>query len=263
MHKRFISYLTTAVLVASGTNLLAKDDSKSNWHTTVGAGVGVFPIYEGSEKYTLLPIPYFTIMYKDKVSFGAEGLKVRLLKEHPYEVGIGLTYDPGRDENGNALFGNNNDGALDGLDKIDSALGARAYGNYQFDSFAVKGGITQYMGSDNNGLILDVALVKHVALDEKLSLTFLVGTEWADSKYMDTFFGISIDESMRSKFTKFDAKAGFKHVSAAVNSLYTINKSWFVMLSAQVKQLQGDAAKSPISESDTGVFVFSAIGYKL
>jgi outer membrane scaffolding protein for murein synthesis (MipA/OmpV family) len=78
---------------------------------------------------------------------------------------------------------------------------------------------------------------------------------------MQTFFGVTPTQSADSRFSQFSAGSGFKDVGAGINANYRFDEHWFIGANADVKELTGDAAKSPISYSNTEGTFMTMVGY--
>ena len=240
----------------------ARPKSSSDWSVIVGAAAVVAPVYEGADSYTISPLPFFRVTWKDAVSLDAKGLNVRMIKQGGFKAGAGLTYDMGRDEDGDTLLFENHDDSLRGLGDIDPAIGVRAFASYDFSVATVSSSAVRYFGDDNDGLLIDASLSKRIPVGRRVSLTPSVKMTWADNAYMDTFFGVSGAQSARSGIAPFSAGPGFKDVSAWLSVAYAFSENWGLMVRGEVKQRLGDAADSPISDDDTSASMFTAITYR-
>jgi len=69
---------------------------------------------------------------------------------------------------------------------------------------------------------------------------------WASDNYMESFFGVSEKESVRSGLRRFDVDSGVKDVGIELTSGTRFLKNWKIGFSLQYKRLLGDAADSPI-----------------
>lgn len=252
---RFTSIIVIMVISSSAENIAQAQEvnttAKSDWDISIGGGLGIVPNYEGSDDHTIVPVPYINVNWRDTISLGSGGINAHFLKSRNYRAGIGLTYDAGRDEDGNTLFGNSEDDTLRGLGDIDSAPGVRAFASYDFTQATLSSSLTQFFGDDNDGLLIDATLSKRLSAGKKLSFTPSIKATWANDDYMQTFFGITAAQSIRSRFTQFNTESGFKDVSIGLNAMYKIDNNWSVIANTQIKQLLNDAADSPISQQDT------------
>jgi outer membrane scaffolding protein for murein synthesis (MipA/OmpV family) len=219
------------------------------------------PTFEGSDRYQVMPMPLVSITYKDMISLNANGLSA-YWRTGDLRIGAGLTYNPGRsDSKDNGLFGNGDD-RLRGMGDIDAALGLKAFASYHLWMVDLSAAVTKYTGNDNDGVVVDLGLALPYKLTDKLTLTPHAGATWANQDYMQTIFGVTTTQAARSGFARYDADAGFKDIRAGVDANYRFDEHWFLSVRADVKRLVGDAAKSPISFSDTGVTVATMVGYK-
>ncbi len=61
---------------AADVNLFGESDQSlaDPWNVSIGGGLGVAPKYEGSARYTPVPVPYLSIKYGERIFFGTSGL---------------------------------------------------------------------------------------------------------------------------------------------------------------------------------------------
>ena len=75
---------------------------------------------------------------------------------------------------------------------------------------------------------------------------------WGDEDYANTYFGISADEALASTVfgDAFEAGSGMISAGAELEAVYEVSDNWQVVGTITYDKLRGDAADSPISESD-------------
>ncbi len=242
----------------AGTDM--PDYGKKTWDITVGGGAAVRPTFEGSDRSRVSPLPYIDVTYDDMISLGVNGLNA-YWHNNNIRVGGGVTFDGGRkDSKGNGIF-NEGDDRLKGLGNIDSAVGFKGFASYDFGLFNVGASVTKFTGTQNDGLLVDFGAELPYKVTDKLMVITHIGATWADDSYMKTFFGVTPVQAAHSRFKKFSAGAGLKDVGAGVNVRYQFNEHWFAGAIADVKELNGDASKSPISFSDTNESFLAFVGY--
>jgi len=237
---------------------------QKEWDVTLGAGLRVGQRYEGSDDYVVSPIPFFNVCWRGFVYLGPGGLNVDIVRGQNYQFGAGLTYNPGRDESGSSFFGTSLSGSderLKGLGDIDPALGVRAFGSYMLGPVELKASITKYTGSQNDGLLLNLGLDLPFHPMNNLTLSPYIGTTWADDNYMQTWFGVTPQQSSRSGLSAFNAESGIKDVTAGLKATYRLNQHWFISTEVGMQHLLGDAGKSPITEVSTGATFGTVVGY--
>jgi outer membrane scaffolding protein for murein synthesis (MipA/OmpV family) len=231
-----------------------------DWDITAGAGAAVRPTFEGSDRSRVSPLPYIDVTYDDMISLGVNGLNAYWHKDN-IRVGGGVTFDGGRkDSKGNGIF-NEGDVRLKGLGNIDSTIGFKGFASYDLGLFNIGASVTKFTGTQNDGLLVDFGAELPYKLTNKLMVITHIGATWADDSYMKSFFGVTPVQAAHSRFKKFSAGAGVKDVGAGVNVRYDFDGHWFAGAIVDVKELTGDAAKSPISYSDTNETFLAFVGY--
>jgi outer membrane scaffolding protein for murein synthesis (MipA/OmpV family) len=78
---------------------------------------------------------------------------------------------------------------------------------------------------------------------------------------MQTFFGVTPLQSSASIFPQFNAGAGLEDINGGVTVVYHLSQHWFLGADASATQYLADAAKSPITISNTNATVGAVIGY--
>ncbi len=74
---------------------------------------------------------------------------------------------------------------------------------------------------------------------------------WGDDTYASTYFGVTEAERLAgSAFEEFDASSGMISAGAELEAIYEVSDNWQVVGTITYDKLRGDAANSPISESD-------------
>ena len=246
---------------ADGTASNPRSPAPKLWEATLGAGLAFRPTYEGSDHYTVSPLPVFSLTYDDMISLGGEGLSL-YWHRRDFRLGIGLGYGGGRkDSKGNGIFSGGDD-RLRGLGNIDSALSVKAFGSYRLGSAVFSGSVTKFTGGANDGILATAGLALPDRINDRLTITPHFGATWADREYMRTYFGITAQQSANSGFSPFTADAAIKDLAAGVSVHYQFNPHWFIGANADVKELIGDAANSPISFSDVQVRLVASAGYR-
>jgi MipA family protein len=79
-----------------------------------------------------------------------------------------------------------------------------------------------------------------------ISGSFEVGTTYADSKHMQTYYGVTAAQSARSGNAVFRPKAGFSTSSVTLGLNWEIDKQWLASASVGREQLMGEAKKTPL-----------------
>jgi outer membrane scaffolding protein for murein synthesis (MipA/OmpV family) len=236
------------------------DQGGKDWDVALGVGAAVRPTFEGSNRTRVSPLPYIDVTYDDMISLGANGLNAYWHQDR-IRLGGGVTFDVGRkDSKGNGIFDEGDD-RLKGLGNIDTAVGFKGFASYDLGFFDIDASVTKFAGTQNDGLLVDFGASLPLKVTDKLMVTTHIGATWADDGYMKTFFGVTPVQAEHSHFSRFSAGAGFKDVGGGINVRYEFDENWFAGAVADIKELTGDASKSPISYSDTNETFLAFVGY--
>lgn len=232
----------------------ADSKDKDEWSARIGLGAGVAPTYEGSDEYEWVPLPTIAVTWRDRVFFGTEGLGVNVIQNKHIRLGARLTYNRGRDQD--------DDESLRGLGDVDPTIEAGLFGSYTYKGISLSADLRQDVASGHDGMTLRTALTITRPLAENLTGTFGPSVTWADDNYMQSFFGVTPSQSARSGLAQYDAGSGIKNYGLNAKLTYDVNDSWIVTGIVRYTHLTGDAADSPIVQSDDQIFSGFNIAYR-
>jgi outer membrane protein len=213
------------------------------WRYMVGIGAAVVPDYEGSEDYTAAPVPLARIQRGDLYA-KLTGLKLSSnLVPHPnFRLGPVLNVRGERDKVDNDR--------VDNMEDIDSALELGVVGGYDVKlDKAVLSLEVEFLAdvSDEHEGWLLTPRIKYVrSLSDSFTLLASTSLTVASDDYMETYFGVSSSDSVRSGLSTFDADEGVKDWSLALGAVYNLTDSWGIGAFALYKLLLEDAADSPV-----------------
>lgn len=225
----------------------------------VGGVVFVAPKYEGAKDYEVRGAPFIApagLGETSRIQFrGPDDLRFRAIEFNGFEAGplVGWRFD--RDQSDAAR--------LRGLGDVDGGLVAGGYAAYR------AGPITPFVsyhhqltGDDTGALIRFGAETK--APFGWGSVTATAGATYADDDYMDAYFSVTQAQSASSKahLAAYDADAGIKDVFLGLTSDVPLSDVWTLKLSGRYSRLLGDAADSPIVESENQFFGGLGLSYR-
>lgn len=239
----------------------AQAGNTNGWQVMAGGGLILRPTFEGSDHYTVLPVPVLSATYNDMISIGVRGLNAYWHRDN-LKLGVGLTYHGGRKERKSGSFFSRGDDRLIGLGNIRSALGLRAFGSWTANHVTLSGAVTKYVGNDNRGVLVDIGASLPYRANDRLTLRPHLNITWADNSFMQTFFGVTPAQAANAMFPAFRAGAGVKDISLGINANYRFDRHWFLGVNGDIKRLLGDAARSPISFADTQFTLLTMVGYR-
>lgn len=240
IHVCMLLAVTTQFASAAESSATVEGEEKSSWTMALGGGVAVVPEFEGSNKYDMQFVPVVEVEILDRVFLSTiRGVGVYVINHSDWKLNVSATYDPGREEDDSDL--------LKGMGDIDGGVVFDVYGAWTPGSFIVSLE-TKYGTGDVQGLNVTGGFGYTMEAFTGLHWTNTVSATFADSKYNNTFFGISKKQSRQSRqgYDYYDANAGFKDVAFTSSLVYEITDSITSMLEGEYKRLTGPAARSPL-----------------
>jgi outer membrane scaffolding protein for murein synthesis (MipA/OmpV family) len=217
----------------------------SRWQA--GGFVYVSPSFEGSKHYDAIAFPFLApagggtdgvIQLK-----GIDDLRWRLLKMGNLEIGPLAGYRFGRDAD---------DVTKVAVDDVDGGLVLGAFATYRMGALAFSVSYHHQVTGDDTGGLIRFSLEHTMRLSPAIKLTTGVGTNYATRDYMTAFFSTAA----------FDADAGFKDVFVGATASIDLSDRWTLHLIARYARLIGDAADSPVVETESQLYGGLALSYK-
>lgn len=248
------------VQVDPPTKRQGADLGRSQWQVRLGTGAAFAPSYPGSKTFRVMPLPVVEVAYRaelpylDSVFFnGRDGLGAVVLRRGPISVGGSLGFAFGRDQDRAAR--------LRGMGDIDPALRASAFVRADFGRFGLSLQSFSALGEqEGNTLVLGASVNQRIG--PRLMLLGRIEATLADEDHMQQWFGVTAQQARRTRFAAYNARAGFRSVSANLTGIYAITDRWSVSASFGVSQLLGDAADSPITQRATQPFGLLGATYR-
>ncbi|MGQ9371121.1 MipA/OmpV family protein [Azospirillum sp. ST 5-10] len=215
-----------------------RDDSD---HWTLGAGVAVVPRFLGSDAYTAQPVPLIDVQVGRFFAKTGEGIGVTVIETPTFTAGASVNWVQGYD----------GDDVPDGIDGVDSALGARLFASARVRGAVATLAATQAVTDTDRGLLVNAGLAYPIHATGRLTITPMLGLTWANQRYMQGYFGIDRSEAAASGLDRYDPASGFRDASFRVAANYRITDSISAVGAIGVARLLGDAADSPLVERPT------------
>lgn len=259
--------VTLAAVFFSPLSLAAQDGG------TVKArmGVAVSPAYEGASQYAAEPVYDLAGEYRTTqwgtFSLGViHGGRWQLPLSGPVGVALLMGYDRGRDERIRTLGGDNTH--LMGMGDLGGSLEGGAELSYQFSAFRgyIKGmqaARSRQYGGDALGHTahVDMGVDGHYPLSEQLTLSGNLFTTWANSGYMQGYFGVTQPQSERTGFASYAPGEGMKQVTMETALNYQWTSAVALQTGVELSRLTGDAKDSPLVDNALAGLVFVSASY--
>lgn len=224
--------------------------ASSGFSADIGGAVGIKPKYEGSDEYEVFGFP---VIFPDfggmglgnRVTIrGADDVRFKVLEFGGFELGPLAGYAFGRKEDDGDL--------LLGLGDVDDGLVLGAYAGYHFGPVLLDVSYHQIVTGDDDGYQIRFGGSLEQELRPGFVGTLRVGATYADDVYMRSYFGISGVQALNSVagLSAYTAEAGIKDVHVELGAKYALTDRITLKAVGQYARLVGDAADSPVVESE-------------
>lgn len=243
----FAAFSAAAVLVEA-PSAHADGFSSAPINFKVGGFVAVVPKFEGSDEYEVIGFPMIApsgSIGDGRVQFrGPDDLRFRLLDFSGFEAGalVGWRFDREEDDSDR----------LRGLGDVDGGVLVGGFVAYRAGWLKPFVSFNHQVSGDDAGALVRFGAESTQRVSEHLSLTALVGANWASDDFMDAYFSISPTQSANSEagLGVYDADAGIKDVHLGLSADLDLTDRWTLKIGGRYTRLVGDAADSPIVESE-------------
>lgn len=230
-----------------------------DWKVRLGIGSTFEPRYDGSSRYHTLVGPSTDIRFRDLAFLSTgEGLGVNFVQGPNWRASIAAVYDLGRRAHDDPAH-------LNGMGNINAAPEVKLAGEYAISkSFpaVIRATVTRSFGG-SNGWVADVGAYTPLPGSSESFFWFAgPSVTFADSKYMNSWFGVTPTQSTNSGYRQYDAGAGIKSAGFGVTMVWFANKHWFVTADGALKRLVGNAARSPIIQTKTNGVCDVSLNYQ-
>jgi outer membrane protein len=210
-----------------------------DYRIRVGIGAQIVPQWPGARSDETIAFPKFSIARGDnpfKFSAQDDSFGIALVSTHGFSAGPVARLSSGRsvEEVGAPVGDVDRTFELGGF--VQQFIG---------DSFRIRGELRKGIGG-HKGLAGNAG-VDFIARDGDKYL-FSIGPRagFADSRFMDTYFGVSPEAALASGLPEYHPAGTFRSVGVQSDFNYSLDGRWGVYGYARYKRLVGDAAKSPI-----------------
>jgi outer membrane scaffolding protein for murein synthesis (MipA/OmpV family) len=218
-----------------------------DWQFTLGPSAITQPVYEGASAYRVWGAPTIDIRYKDLAFFSlGEGLGVNFLRGRYYRVGVSFGFDLGRrvpDDYAN----------LHGLGDISVAPFVKLFGSYVVSKdfpMVIRIDVRQIFAGGANGALADLDAYMPLPGSSKTLFMFAgPSITWANHRYVQKVFGVTLEQSIASGDPIFDVHGGTHAIGLGFSGTKVLTEHWLLNTNAAISYLQGSAAHSPITET--------------
>lgn len=226
--------------------------SARTWDAAIGGVLVYGPEFAGSDRQTARLNPGFYVRWK-RVSIATRGgfrsasepterggLRIDLSPSERLRINVGLRYDLGRQESSSE--------DLKGLGDIPSTLRVRTSATYRL-SDGWSAGVTSVFDAlgRGGGWQGDLHFGRELRFSADTTWSFGGALAYAGDRHMQTYFGITEEQSLRSGYPVYTPSAGWRDLSASVSARTELGGSWHMFYGGSASRLLGPAADSPLT----------------
>jgi MipA family protein len=170
--------------------------------------------------------------------------------------GIGYSFDPAGDVNYgmrvNFETGRSVEAALPGFEKIKPRLNPGVFANYKVnDALTLKSALRFGVGDALDGSVLNLGASYKIYSANYISAAINASVKYANSSYMQSYFGVTPAQSAASGLSAYQPSGGFSTAQVGLTLGFPISRQIYIFSSASVQRLLGDAANSPLTKKQT------------
>ncbi|BBJ63283.1 MULTISPECIES: MipA/OmpV family protein [Enterobacter] len=238
-----VLYMSVPLLMAVASGAQADDGSASD-SLTVGLGGQYAPRYSGSDKQVWQVVP---VLQGRKGAFfidAQKGVGYDLQNDSGWYFEHTLGYDFGRaDKNSGWREGANN---LKGMGDIDATLNTGLAVGWQAAPWLSMEGKATLPLTDSQGGSYQASVTLIPVQNNQDTVAFQSAALFGDSRYLNTWYGVSEQQSRRTGYRRYAATGGFYGVDTSLTWSHQFDAHWGTVLSADYTWLGARANNSPI-----------------
>lgn len=167
------------------------------------------------------------------------GLGLELARTDAMRLSLGLRMDSGRKESGSP--------SLAGMGDVRRTVRLRLGGSWAFDSgWELRAGWTIDAFGRGGGNLGELKLQRDWRLSPSLLFTAAAQTSLGGDRYMQTYYGVTPEQSARSGYRVYSPRLGLRDVSLTAALRLELSDDWVALGAVGYSRLLGDAARSPL-----------------
>ncbi len=222
------------------------------WEGAVGLLFNYSPAYQGASDNRLRGRPGLFLRYgrfsatttggfvtrrNDEVQ---RGLAAELISRDRLRVSLSARLDGGRDEG--------DDPMLKGLGNVRATVRGRLTVVQSFGhGWKLSAGLSPDLLGRGGGTLLDAGLSYEWALTPTLRANVGTGITAADHRYMQSYFGVTPEQSARSGLRVYEPPAGLRDLGFGAGLRADLGPHWLGFVNVGTSQLKGPTLDSPLT----------------
>jgi MipA family protein len=200
-------------------------------------------------RFTLSGAGGFTTRRQDDVE---RGLDAELLRRDRVRVNLALRYDQGRSES--------DSDQLRGMGNIKATVRSRLGLRWEPAPFWSLSLATSLDALGNGGgYTVETGVSRSFVVDARQRVSISAGLTGAGDRYLQTWYGVTEEQSARSGYPVFKPSEGLRDVHAGASWRIEVNPQWAGFASIGATRLLGAAADSPLTRQPNSYSISAGI----
>ena len=183
------------------------------------------------------------------------GLGLDLLRSDRLRLSLGLRVDSGRDEDSSP--------ALAGMGDVKRTVRVRLGATWTFaPDWQLGAGWTVDAFNRGGGNLLETKLEHDWQLSSRLNLTTGATLNLGGPRYMQTYFGVTPEQSARTGYRQYKPGTGLRDAQVYATLRAQIGDDWVGLLGLGFNRLLDGAADSPLTRRRSAYTLTTGIGWR-
>jgi len=223
----------------------------------VGLGVGFAPDYEGSDDHEAIPAPFGSYQWTSGRSVelgGTQGsehaarLSANIISSDwssVWRAGPLVQYRLERDSVDNKQ--------VDKMENVDAATELGAFAGFKVGAWSGQLAFAGDVSDEHDGILVYLNGSYELPVNDSFSIDIGAHATYADSNYMESYFGVDNKNSGSSGLPNYKPDSGIKDAGLTLTGFYHFNETWGMVGSVSWTRMLNDAEDSPLVDGNGGV----------
>jgi len=240
-----LTSLASATGLAAGGTIFIDRPPEQGYTLSVGPSLWMFQAYPGGKKTDTVLLPGVDLYFANGAFVSTDnGIGWNLSRRDDLQFGPRLWAQLKRKASASPR--------LAGTADIGARLEKGAFLNYApYEFLLVQSSVRYGSGVRSDGLLGEVGLTVGAPVGAHGTLALTLGSTWANQAYRQSYFGLDEGAAQRSNRSPWQMQSGQQDTSLAISGEYHLDADWRLSGQWIRARLQGDAARSPVTESAT------------
>jgi outer membrane scaffolding protein for murein synthesis (MipA/OmpV family) len=239
----------------------------TRWEGAIGPQFSFSPEYQGASHRHLSVTPGFYLRY-GRLSISNSG---GFVTRRADDVFRGLGLDVVRSDRVRVNFALRLDNGrrsavsdkLAGIQNVRRTIRVRSSATWQLaEGWKVAAGWNTDLLGRGGGNIVDLAVGHDRRLTERTIWNVGAGLNWADGRYLRSYYGVTPEESAVTGYPAYTPGSGLRDVAVSTGFRTEINARWMALWGGSIGRVMGPAAASPLTTSTVQWSLNAAVAWR-